>query len=379
MQRLLIMTPGPTYVNEEVRAAMAGPITNPDLDPDFFEFYKSICGKLQKLVKTDNEVLILSGEAILGLEAACASLIEPGDRILCIDNGIFGKGFGDFAKMYGAEVVYYSVDYRKAIDVKALREYLLKDSDFKAATLVHCETPTGITNPVNELCPLLKSYGILTIVDSVSAIGGEKLEVDQWQIDIVLGGSQKCLSAPPGLTFLSISRDAWSKMANRISPIAGYYTNLYIWRNWYNEKWFPYTLPISDIYALSKAVEIVLLKEDFVEQHSKIANAVRKSLTEAGLELYATNGYSNTVTTVILPIGITFTKLFNDMLNNHSVMIAGAFDFLKDKVFRIGHMGENCYEEKLYITLKALNKVLNCNNIKLNGNLHELFVQYYDK
>ena len=379
MQRLLIMTPGPTYVNEEVRAAMAGPITNPDLDPDFFEFYKSICGKLQKLVKTDNEVLILSGEAILGLEAACASLIEPGDRILCIDNGIFGKGFGDFAKMYGAEVVYYSVDYRKAIDVKALREYLLKDSDFKAATLVHCETPTGITNPVNELCPLLKSYGILTIVDSVSAIGGEKLEVDEWQIDMVLGGSQKCLSAPPGLTFLSISRDAWSKMANRISPIEGYYTNLYIWRNWYNEKWFPYTQPISELFALNKAVEIVLQKDDFAERHSKIANAVRKSLTEAGLELYATNGYSNTVTTVILPIGITFTKLFNDMLNNHSVMIAGAFDFLKDKVFRIGHMGENCYEEKLYITLKALNKVLNCNNIKLNGNLHELFVQYYDK
>ena len=379
MQRPLIMTPGPTYVHEEVRNAMAQPITNPDLDPDFFEFYKSTCGKLQKLLRTHNDVLILSGEGILGLEAACASLIEPGDRALCIDNGIFGKGFGDFAKIYGAEVVYFSADYRKAIDVEELRAYLLKDNNFKVATLVHCETPSGITNSVDELCPLLKKHGILTIVDSVSAVGGEKLEVDQWQIDIVIGGSQKCLSAPPGLTFLSISKDAWSKMASRISPIAGYYTNLYIWRNWYKDKWFPYTQPISDIYALNKAVEIVLQKENFVEKHSKIANAVRNCLVESGLELYAVSGYSNTVTTVVLPAGITFTKLFNDMLNNHGIMIAGAFDFLKDKVFRIGHMGENCYEEKLYITLKALDKVFKYNNIILKGDLHQMFVQYYDK
>jgi aspartate aminotransferase-like enzyme len=378
MQRPLIMTPGPTYINEEVRNAMAQPITNPDLDPDFFEFYKGACGRLQKLLRTHNEVLILSGEAILGLEAACASLIEPGDRVLCIDNGIFGRGFGDFAKIYGADVVYYTVDYKKAIDIKALEEYLLKDNSFKAATLVHCETPSGITNPIDELCPLLKRYGILTIVDSVSAIGGEKLEVDQWQVDIALGGSQKCLSAPPGLTFLSISNDAWNKMSNRVSPIAGYYTNLYIWRNWYKDKWFPYTQPISDIFALNKAVEIILQKEDFVERHSKIANAVRKCLTEAGLELYASNGYSNTVTTIVLPTDITFTKLFDDMLNEQGVMIAGAFGFLKDKVFRIGHMGENCYEEKLYMTLKALNKVFKENNIILTGNLHELFVQYYN-
>lgn len=379
MQRPLIMTPGPTYVSEEVRTAMAQPITNPDLDPAFFEFYKNTCGKLQKLLRTDNDVLILSGEAILGLEAACASLIEPGDRVLCIDNGIFGRGFGDFAKMYGAEVVYYSVDKRKAIDVKALEEFLQKDHNFKAATLVHCETPSGITNPIDELCPLLKSYGILTIVDSVSAIGGEVLEVDKWQIDIVLGGSQKCLSAPPGLTFLSISADAWSKMENRGTPIAGYYTNLYIWGNWYKNKWFPYSQPISDIYALNKAVEIVLQKENFALEHSKIANAVRKCLIEAGLELYAANGHSNTVTTVVLPTGITFARLFDEMLNDHGIMIAGAFDFLKDKVFRIGHMGENCKDEKLYVTLKALNKIFKNNNITLKGNLHELFIQYYDK
>lgn len=379
MQKPLIMTPGPTYISEEVRNALSQPITNPDLDPSFFEFYKATCVMFQKLMKTQNEVLILAGEGILGLEAACASTIEPGDRVLCIENGIFGKGFGDFAKMYGAEVVYLSTNYEREISVDELKEFLQKDSNFKVATMVHCETPSGITNPIDKLCPLLKSYGILTVVDSVSAIGGERVEVDKWQVDIILGGSQKCLSAPPGLTFLSVSNAAWDKMANRKIPITGFYTNLYIWRSWYEEKWFPYTQPISDIYALNKAVEIALREGSLVEKHQKIADAVRKSLQEAGLKLYAASGYSNTVTTVVMPEGIAFSKLFDEMLKKHGILIAGAFDFLKDKVFRIGHMGENCKEEKLYLTLKALNNVLGDNGIELKGEIHQLFIKHYNK
>jgi aspartate aminotransferase-like enzyme len=377
MQKPLIMTPGPTYINEEVRNALAQPITNPDLDPGFFEFYKATCEYLQKLLRTQNDTLILSGEGILGLEAACASLIEPGDRVLCIDNGIFGKGFGDFAKMYGAEVIYFSADYRNDSEIKALEDFLIKDSNFKIATLVHCETPSGITNSIDKICPILKGHGIISVVDSVSGIAGEQLKVDEWQIDIVLGGSQKCLSAPPGLTFMSISKAAWDKMANRKSPIIGYYANLYLWKNWYQDKWFPYTQPISDIYALNKALEIVLREENFVEKHCKMADAVRRSLEQAGLELYARGGYANTVTTVLMPQGITFAELFNEMLNDHNILIAGAFDVLKDKVFRIGHMGENCKEEKVYITLKALNEVLKSNGIVLKGEIHELFVKNF--
>lgn len=376
MQKPLIMTPGPTYISDAVRTALSQPITNPDLDPGFFEFYKETCELFQKLMKTQNDILILAGEGILGLEAACASLIEPGDKVLCIDNGIFGKGFGDFAKMYGAEVIYFTTEYRREVDIKELEAFLERNSEFKIATLVHCETPSGITNPVDQICPLLKKHGIISVVDTVSAVGGEMLEVDAWQIDIALGGSQKCLSAPPGLTFLSISKDAWNKMAGRKAPIAGFYTNLYIWKNWYAEKWFPYTQPISDIYGLRKAVEIVLQRGDSIEKHSRIAMAVRQSLMDAGLELYAFSGFSNTVTTVMIPAGITFSELFDEMLNTHGIMIAGAFDVLKDKVFRIGHMGENCREEKLYLTLKALNKVLRDHGIKLNADLHKLYANY---
>ena len=374
MNRPLIMTPGPTEVHEDVRIALAQDITNPDLDLTFYEYYKEVSGKLKKLLNTDNDILILNGEGILGLEAACASLIETGDRVLCIDNGIFGKGFGDFSEMYGAEVVYFKGDYRKAIDTGELRSFLENDNNFKLATLVHCETPSGITNPVDKICPLLKEYGIISIVDSVSAIGGEPIEVDKWQMDLVIGGSQKCISAPPGLCFVSISQSAWDIMIDRNTPIRSFYSNLAIWKNWYEEKWFPYTQPISYIYGLDCAVDRLLKDKNYIYRHKKIAEGFRKAILDYGLELYPMDGHSNTVTTILIPDGIGYSQIYNHMLNEYNILIAGAFDFLKNKVIRIGHMGENCYEEKIYITLKALDATFKNFGIELNGELHKHFV-----
>jgi len=375
MKQPLIMTPGPTYVREDVRKALSREITNPDLDKNFFEFYKETCNSLKQLLNTKNDVLILCGEGILGLEAACASLIEPGDRVLCIDNGIFGNGFGDFAGIYGGNVQYFRSDYRRAVNIEELEEFLKKDHDFKIATLVHCETPSGITNPVHLICPLLKKYGIISVVDTVSAVGGELLKSDEWEMDVALGGSQKCLSAPPGLTFLSISTPAWNKILNRKNPITGFYCNLSNWRNWYEEKWFPYTQPISDIYALNKAVEILLEEGNYVQRHSEIAGAVRHAFIDAGMELYPYNGFSNTVTTVMIPEGVSFNDIYDEMLASYNIMIAGAFDFLKDKVFRIGHMGENCHEDKLYLTLKGLDRVFRKLGIEPKVELHKAFIE----
>ncbi|MFZ5944612.1 MAG: pyridoxal-phosphate-dependent aminotransferase family protein [Bacillota bacterium] len=379
MKTPVIMTPGPTQVHEDVRNAMAKAMTNPDLDLSFFEFYKETCHSLQRLLQTKNQVLILSAEAILGLEAACASLIEPGDRVLCIDNGIYGKGFGDFAKMYGGIVKYLTFDYREGVDISKLKDSLKRDSNFKIATVVHCETPSGITNPVDQICPVLNEYGIISIVDSVSAIGGELVKVDDWKMDIVIGGSQKCLSAPPGLTFISISEKAWEKITNREKPITGYYANLAVWKSWYEDKWFPYTQAINNIYGLKTAVVRLLEEANFLHRHQKIGESVRYSLTESGLELYPTNGYSNTVTTVLVPEGITFEQIYTNMLKEHNIMIASAFDFLKDKVLRIGHMGENCYEEKVYITLKALNTTLEKLNFNLKKKIHHVFIEKMER
>lgn len=374
MQNPLIMTPGPTYVHEDVRRAMALPITNPDLDEHFYEFYRETCELVQRLMNTQNETLILDGEGILGLEAACASLIEPGDRVLCLDNGIFGNGFGDFAKMYGGEVVYFQSDYRRALDVEGLAQFLAEDHQFKVATLVHCETPSGITNPVHLICPLLKQYGIITVIDAVSAIGGEELRPDEWGMDIVLGGSQKCVSAPPGLTFLSISPAAWQAILERRTPIAGFYANLAIWKDWYAKRWFPYTQPISDIMGFRVAVERLVEEHAYVARHARIAKAVRKSLQQAELALYPHDGFSNTVTAVLVPQGVAFAEIYRKMLEEHKIMIAGSIGDLKDKVLRIGHMGENCYEDKVYLTLKALSQVLTELGAKVGGDLGRRFL-----
>ena len=174
-----IMTPGPTQVRENVRMARSFVCTNPDLDEEFVEFYKETCEEISELLGTKNETLILDGEGILGLEAACASLTEKGDRVLVIDNGLYGRWFDGFVTMYGGEVTYFSGDYTKEIDVEALSKFLEKNNDFKYATVVHCDTPTGVLNPVDKICPLLKSYGILTVVDSVSAMVGEEFKGEE--------------------------------------------------------------------------------------------------------------------------------------------------------------------------------------------------------
>ena len=199
-----IMTPGPTQVRESVRKARSLECPNSDLDPAFFDYYKQTCELISSLLHTSEETLILSGEGILGLEAACASMTEPGDRVLVLDNGIYGKGFADFVSMYGGIPVLYTRDYLETLDVKELEEYLEKDHDFKYATVVHCDTPSGMLNDIRSICPLLKKYGILTVVDSVAGMFGNEVYAEESQVDILCGGSQKAVSAPPGLTFVCL-------------------------------------------------------------------------------------------------------------------------------------------------------------------------------
>lgn len=353
-----IMTPGPTQVRENVRAARSMPCTNPDLDPEFYDFYKETCELISSLLYTENEVFILDGEGILGLEAACASLTEPGDSVLVLDNGVYGKGFADFVTMYGGKVTYYTAPYTREFDVEAFAEYLKDNHDFKYATMVHCDTPSGVLNPVEELSRELHKYGILTIVDSVSGMFGEPIYVDRGQIDIVCGGSQKALSAPPGLTFVTVSPAALQTMENRKVPIASFYANILVFKDYYKNRWFPYTMPISDIYGLRAALENVKKDTHMWLRHAKLGSLTRQSVQEMGLELYLESGWSNTVTVIKVPDGITAEDILETMKKDHNIMIAGSFDVLTGQVIRIGHMGENACEKDVRETLEALKETL---------------------
>jgi len=369
-----IMTPGPTEVRENVRMARALATTNPDLDLQFYEFYKQTCEKIGRFLKTNNEVRILSGEGILGLEAACASLTENHDRVLVIDNGIFGEGFADFVKMYGGEAVFFKGDRKSKIDIIELEKFLEKDHDFKYATVVHCDTPSGVLNDIEKICPLLKKNGILTVVDSVAAMGGEDIRVDEWKIDIALGASQKCLSAPAGLSFLSISEEAFKLMQQREMPIASYYCNLLVWKDYFENKWFPYTPPISDIVGLRQAVDNILEDKEVIERHTSIGKATRKAIMEAGLNLYIEDGYSNTVTVIEIPKGINDVELLKHMLDEFNVFIAGSFGYLQGKVIRIGHMGENARVDKMVYTLLALQNSLNALGFQCKRDMVDVFL-----
>jgi aspartate aminotransferase-like enzyme len=371
------MTPGPTQVRENVRLARALHTTNPDIDDQFFEFYKETCDEIGKFLKTQNEIRILCGEGILGLEAACASLTEPGDRVLVIDNGIFGEGFSDFVKMYGGEAIFFKGDRTKSIDIEELKSFLEKDNNFRYATIVHCDTPSGVFNDIKKICPLLKEKGIMTVVDSVAAMGGEEIRVDEWQIDIAIGGSQKCISAPPGLTLVSISDDAFVAMKNRKLPIASYYCNLLIWKNYYEEKYFPYTMPISDINGLRVAMDNILKEgiENMVKRHKVIAKAVRKAIKAAGLELYLKEGYANTVTAVNLPESVDEKTLRKYMAEKFNVLIGGSLGYLNGLVIRIGHMGENASVDKVSYTLMALQYTLEHLGFQCKADMVEVFLR----
>ncbi|EHJ01606.1 Serine--pyruvate transaminase [Clostridium sp. DL-VIII] len=381
MNNKFVYAPGPTSVRENVRFERAKITTNPDVDEEFVEFYKNTCDKIGKIINTKNPVYILSGEGILGLEAACASLTESGDRVLVLDNGIYGRGFMEFVEIYGGEGVYFSDDYSKAIDIEKLKGFLEQDHNFKYATIVHCDTPTGVLNDLSKICRLLNEYGILTVVDSVSAMGGEEIRVDDWKIDIALGGSQKAFSAPAGLTMVSISERAKAAMKNRKTPIVGFYCNLNIWENYYKDKWFPYTMPISDIMGLSKAADNILEEgiQNVLNRHEKIADATRKSVKEYGLELFLDDGYSNTVTAVKIPESIGALKLKQYMLEKYNTLIITSLKPYDNEILRIGHMGENAHEEKIVYALNVIDKGLKELGFKSDKGLVGLFNKYLDK
>ena len=374
-----IMTPGPTQVKDNVRAARSLITTNPDIDTSFTEYYKHTCDMLGEIIHSTGNIYILSGEGILGLEAACASLTEAGDRVLIIDNGIYGKGFGDFVKIYGGTPVYYTKDYTEPIDVTELKAYLDTDSDFKYATVVHWDTPSGMLNDVEAICPLLKEYGIMTVVDTVSASFGVPLNVDAAKIDICCMGSQKALSAPPGLTMLSVSDDAIKAMENRKTPIASFYCNILTFKNYYKDKWFPYTMPISDIIGLNKAISNVLHDKTILKRHHIIGQAVRKAVTAAGLTLYAKGGYSDTVSVINVPESLADTQILDTMRDDYNILIAGCFDILAGKVFRIGHMGENANIRDVAETLSALDKTFKKLNYHLNCSMADVFIDEINK
>ncbi len=358
----LMMTAGPTMVRENVMQKRAVFFGNPDIDDNFFKFYDVLREKTSKIFGcSKSNIVFMSGEGMVGLDSACASLTEKGDRVLIIENGLFGAGFADLVKPYGGETTIFHCNTKNKIDFEKLKNFLEIDNNFKFATVVHCDTPTGVLNDIEPICKLLKSKGILTVVDTVAAIGGEFFNMNKYGVDIALGGSQKVFSAPPGLTILAISNDAWKAIENRKTTIPSFYCNLSYWKNCVEKKLFPYTMPASDLIAFDQAIDNILEEgiENVVARHHEVAKYCRNKVQELGLKLYLEDGFSPTVTSFYVPENFT-TKVFINLLKEkHKILISGSFGEYSDYILRIGHMGESAKIEYIDQVILAIKDILN--------------------
>ncbi|WP_049893370.1 pyridoxal-phosphate-dependent aminotransferase family protein [Halogranum rubrum] len=346
------MTPGPTAVPPRVRDRMSDPMPNPDIEQSFFDLYDDVCEKLQRVYGTDDDVIVMGGEGILGLEAAIASTVAPGDEVLCISNGLYGDGFADFVENYDGEATLVGADYTDPIDVEGVEE-ALAEGEYDVATMVHCETPTGTLNAIGPVLELLHDHDVLTVVDAVSSLGGAPVPSEH--IDINLGASQKAFSSPPGLTTVAVSDRAWD-VAEERDP-RSLYTNLLPWRD--TSEMFPYTHLAANVAALDESLSMLLDEglDVAYDRHESVAAHCRERGDELGLDLYpdATRS-SPTVTAFHLPGEAKQVQA--ELEEEHDVVLSTGLGDLADDILRVGHMGYNAERAKVDRVMDALETVL---------------------
>jgi aspartate aminotransferase-like enzyme len=346
------MTPGPTTVPPRVRDRLSEPTPNPDVERAFFDLYDDVCEKLQIVYDTDDDVVVMGGEGILGLEAAVASTVAPGDAVLCVSNGLYGDGFADFVENYGGEPTLVGAEYTDPLDVEGVTAALERD-DFEMATMVHCETPTGTLNDVEPVLERLHEHGVPTVVDTVSSLGGAPVPSDH--VDVALGASQKAFSSPPGLTTVTVSDRAWDLVEERDPE--SLYTNLLPWRDTSDR--FPYTHLAANVAALDESLSILLEEglDSVYERHERVAAHCRERGAELGLELYPDADRSAPTVTAFHLSGEA-TRVQRELVEEHDVVLSTGLSTLADDVLRVGHMGYDAEVEKVDAVMDAMATVL---------------------
>ncbi len=353
------MVPGPVKVPEPVLTAYQVNFGSADLEPEFFDLYDRLEANLQRIMATKNRVVIASGEGMLALWGALKSCLVPGDRVLSIATGVFGDSIGDMASQVGAEVKKVSFSYDRTLSDMNELKTAIRGFQPKMITAVHCETPSGTLNPLSELGALKNESKVpLFYVDAVSSIGGTPVLTDEWHIDLCLGGSQKCLSSLPDLSFIAVSNAAW-----KIIEQVGYagYDALGSFRSAQADRFFPYTPNWQGISALNTGAELILnegLAECFA-RHEAAADLCRKGLKKIGIDLFpaAEAVCSPTVTAARVPEDISWEN-FDARLRTEGLAVGGSYGPMAGRVFRMGHMGSQADEDLVRQALGVIQKVM---------------------
>ena len=339
------LSAGPTMSSLRVQQAQGSPMIF-DYDPVFQERFRDTERKVAELFGTSKDVVLMQGEAILGIEAAARGVVRPGMKCLNLVSGVYAKWFTDWLREYGGEVVEVEVPYDEAIDPAQVKEALERHGGFELVALVHSETPSGVVNPLAEIAPMAKDAGALMFADVVSAVGGTEVDPDAWGVDICIGGPQKCLAGPPGMSLVVVGEQAWAAIEKNPNAPRGTFLSLLDWRDVWMESGrvkYPYTPSVSDVNGVHAAVSEALDDglDAVIRRHDTAAAACRAGIKAMGLELWPrSESYAaNCVTAIRCPDGVEVKPVLGHIRERYGVMLSGGYGELTERLFRIGHMG----------------------------------------
>ncbi len=357
-----LMGPGPSDVHPRVLKAMATPLIG-HLDPQFIAIMDDVMEMLRQLFQTKNEVTFpVSATGSAGMETCFVNLLEPGDEAIVCVNGVFGNRMCDIVERCGAKLVRVDAPWGSIIEPAEVKK-ALEGCSPRLVAIVHAETSTGVLQPLEEISKIVHDAGALLLVDTVTSLGGTEVLVDDWGIDAVYSGTQKCISAPPGLSPVSFGPAAVEVMDKRKTKVQSWYLDLSMVRKYWAgaKRAYHHTAPISMVYALYEALSLIFEEglEARFERHRRNHELLRQGLEELGFEFLVAAQYRLPMLNAVkIPAGVDDAAVRRQLLDEYNIEIGGGLGDFAGKVWRIGLMGCSCTQNHVNMLLAALRTIM---------------------
>lgn len=359
-----LMGPGPSDVHPRILSALARP-TIGHLDPAFVNMMDEVKTLLQYAFQTSNQLTIpVSAPGSAGMETCFVNLLEPGDKVVVCQNGVFGGRMKENVERIGATAIMVEDDWGQAVDCNKVEDALKANPDAKALAFVHAETSTGARSDAEALCELAHKYDCLSIVDAVTSLGGSELRVDDWGIDAIYSGTQKCLSCTPGISPVSFSERATETIKNRKNRVQSWFLDMNLIMGYWGgstKRAYHHTAPVNAMYALHES--LVMLQDEGLEnawkRHQHNHMALRAGIEALGLSFVVPEADRlPQLNSVTIPEGVDDAAVRSQLLNEFNLEIGAGLGALAGKVWRIGLMGHSSRAENIILCLSALEAVL---------------------
>lgn len=369
----ILMGPGPSDVSPRVLSALGRP-TIGHLDPKFVQLMDEVKALLKWVFKTENDLTFpVSAPGSAAMETCFVNLLEPGDKVVVCENGVFGGRMRENVERCGAEAIMVSFDWGLPVDPAVVEETLKQHSDAKVLAFVHAETSTGARSDAKALCQLAQKYDCLTIVDAVTSLAGIEVDVDGWGADAVYSGTQKCLSCLPGIAPVTFSTKAVEAIQARKTKVQSWFLDLSLVMGYWNEgaqRSYHHTAPVNMVYALHEALTIV--KEEGLEEswarHAQMHQALAAGLEALGLEFVVEKDYRlPQLNAVTIPAGVDDKAVRTTLLADYGLEIGAGLGAAAGKVWRIGLMGSAATKANVFTCLSALEDVLARQGVELEA------------